>query len=79
LNGNTFRCRVCGRYAIQEELDLHECRSLKDYRIKGNILEAFDGHYWYPLKLEFAYPTFFDTENYRRRLDRTRKDHLFIS
>jgi len=71
LNGNTFRCRVCGRYAIQEELDLHECRSLKDYRIKEKILEAFDGHNWYPLILEKVYPTVFDEENFRHRLDRT--------
>ena len=73
MNGNTFRCRVCGRYAIQEELDFHECRSLKDYKIEGKYLLGFDGHDWYRLKLEQAYPTFFDSENFRRRLDRTLK------
>jgi len=68
---NIFRCYVCGRHAISEELDKHECRSLKDYKIVDNTLRVFDGHAWYPLKLEDAYPTFFDSENFRRRLDRT--------
>lgn len=70
-NGNIFRCRVCGRRAIAEELDLHECRSMKDYKIKGNILWGFDGHDWYPLKLEEVYPTVFDEEKFKYRLDRT--------
>lgn len=68
---NILRCRVCGRFAIREELELHECRALKDYKIEGDKLLAFDGHEWYPLKLEKAYPTFFDNEKFRRRLDRT--------
>lgn len=68
---NIFRCRVCGRRGISEEVKLHECRPLKNYKIEGRNLMVFDGHDWYPLKLEEAYPTFFDTENFRRRLDRT--------
>lgn len=71
LDKNVLRCRVCGRFAIHEELDLHECRPLKDYKIEGNTLQVFDGYSWYPLKLEKAYPTTFDRENFRRRLDRT--------
>jgi len=70
LDKNILRCRICGRFAIREELDLHECRALKDYKIEGKTLLAFDGHSWYPLKLEQAYPTFFDRESFRRRLDR---------
>jgi hypothetical protein len=71
LNFNIFRCRICGRRGMAEEQDLHECRPLKNYKIIGNILQVFDGKLWYPLKLEEAYPTFFDSENFRRRLDRT--------
>jgi hypothetical protein len=56
---------------MAEEQDLHECRPLKKYKITGNILQVFDGKVWYPLKLEEAYPTFFDMEKNRRRLDRT--------
>ena len=70
MNKNIFRCRVCGRHAISEELDKHECRHLKDYKIIGNILQVFNGKLWYPLKLEEAYPTIFDSENFRRRLDK---------
>ncbi len=73
MHKNIFRCKVCGRRAIAEELDLHECRSVKDYKIVGNTLRVFDGLVWYPLKLEQAYPTSFDKENFRRRLDRTLK------
>ena len=51
MNNNIFRCRVCGRYAIFEELDLHECRPLKEYEIKEETLSVFDGELWYPLKL----------------------------
>lgn len=70
---NRFRCRVCGREAIQEELDLHECRALKDYKIdkEKSILWAYDGHQWYPLKLDEAYPTQHDHEEFQKRLDRT--------
>ena len=50
MNNNIFRCRVCGRFAIYEELDLHECRSLKKYDIDDEILRVFDGIFWYPLK-----------------------------
>jgi len=71
MNKNIFRCRVCGRHAIAEELDLHECRSLNDWKIEGKNLLGFDGKLWYPLKLDDAYPTSFDRENFRRRLDRT--------
>lgn len=72
-NTNRFRCRVCGRYGISEEIDLHECRALKDYKIDAekSILWAYDGHEWYPLKLEEAYPTEHDREQFKTRLDRT--------
>gem|GEM_PF-4541267 len=58
---------------MSEELDLHECRPLKKYKIENRTLQVFDGYSWYPLKLEQAYPTFFDRENFRHRLDRTSK------
>ncbi len=77
MNKNIFRCYVCGRHAISEELDAHECRALKDYKITGDTLQVFDGKIWYPLKLDQAYPTFFDRENFRRRLDRTLKQHPY--
>ena len=77
MNKNIFRCYVCGRRAIAEELDQHECRALKDYKIVGNTLRVFDGFVWYPLKLEQAHPTFFDKENFRRRLDRTSKQYCY--
>ena len=71
LDKNILRCCICGRFAIREELDLHECRALKSYKIEDRTLQVYDGHSWYPLKLEKAYPTEFDRENFRRRLDRT--------
>ena len=71
LHKNVLRCFVCGRFAIREELDLHECRALKSYKIEGKTLQVFDGYFWYPLKLEQAYPTEFDRENFRRELYRT--------
>lgn len=51
MNNNIFRCRVCGRFAISEELDSHECRSLKDYIDEGDIIAVFDGYSWYPLNV----------------------------
>ena len=77
MNKNIFRCRVCGRRAIAEELDLHECKALKGYKIIGNTLRVFDGSVWYPLKLEHAYPTSFDRENFRHRLDRTSNQYSY--
>jgi len=70
---NIFRCRICGRFGMREELDLHECRALKDYKIDNekSILWCFDGHQWYPLKLREAYPTEHDREEFKTRLDRT--------
>ena len=56
---------------MYEEAKLHECRSLEDYKVDGDTLHVFDGKNWYPLKLDQACPTFFDRENFRRRLDRT--------
>jgi hypothetical protein len=74
---NILRCRVCGRFAIREELCLHECRALKSYKIEGRTLQVFDGYFWYPLKLEQAYPTEFDRENFRRELYRTINKNLY--
>ena len=71
IDNNILRCRLCGRFAIAEELDLHQCRGLKGKRIEGNTLHVFDGYEWYPLKLDQTRPTSFDRENFRRRLDRT--------
>jgi hypothetical protein len=70
-DGSILRCRVCGRFTIEEEQDLHECRSLKSYKVMGNICLAYDGEKWYPLKWDQVRPTTFDRENFRRRLDRT--------
>ena len=70
---NIFRCFVCGRHVIAEEKDLHECRPLKEYKVEGETLRVFDGHEWYPLKLDQVRPTSFDRENFRHRLDRTEK------
>ena len=77
MNKNIFRCYICGRYAIAEELDRHECRPLKDYKIMDKTLQVFDGKSWYPLKLDDSYPTFFDSERFRRRLDRTSKQYSY--
>lgn len=66
-----FRCRVCGRFAIEEEVKLHECRGLESYKVEGEIIKGFDGHLWYPLKWDQVRPTSFDREKYRHRLDRT--------
>ena len=51
---NIFRCFVCGRHAISEEKDLHECRPLRDFEVVGDTLRVFDGSVWYPLKLDQA-------------------------
>ena len=75
VNG-LVRCRICGRFAIIEEIKIHECRSLKSYKIKDNVFRAFDGHFWYPLKWDQVCPTKFDRENFRRRLYRTLKQVL---
>jgi len=71
MNKNIFRCRICGRHAISEEMDLHECRPLKNYMVLGNTLQVCDGKLWYPLKLDQICPTNFDKEEFRRSLDRT--------
>ena len=77
LDNNILRCRVCGRFAMMEELDIHECRALQDKKIIGDILCVFDGYVWYPLKLDQVHPTSFDRENFRRRLDRTSKQYCY--
>ena len=71
IDSNILRCRFCGRFAIIEEVDLHECRGIKAKKREGMILQIFDGHLWYPLKWDQVRPTSFDRENFRRRLDRT--------
>ena len=70
-NDNIFRCRLCGSFAIFEELDQHECRGIKAKEIEGKICKVFDGEFWYPLKLDQLRPTSFDREKFRHRLDRT--------
>lgn len=49
---NIFRCRICGRYGMAEEQNLHECRALKDYKFEKDVIRVFDGKTWYPLNLE---------------------------
>lgn len=68
---NVFRCRVCGRYAISEELNTHECRGFKGYKIKDDLVLVFDGVKWYPLDSKRFDPTLFDTNKNRRELYRT--------
>ena len=75
---NIFRCRVCGRYAISEELDKHECRGLVNYKIKDDLVLVFDGHIWYPLNPKKFDPTLFDTNKNRRELYRTYIYVLFL-
>lgn len=70
LGNDIFRCQVCGRFAIAEEKDLHECRTLQEYKVECDIVKGFDGHSWYPLKWDQVRPTSFDREKYRHRLDR---------
>jgi len=71
MTKNIFRCRVCGRFGMYDEVDTHECRPLKDYKIEDQTFQVFDGKMWYPLKLEQVRPTSFDREKFRHRLDRT--------
>ncbi len=52
MNNNIFRCRVCGRFGMAEEENLHECRALKDYEFEEDVIRVFDGKSWYPLNLE---------------------------
>ncbi len=48
---NFPKCPKCGRTLIEEEVDVHECRKVLDYRIEGKILWLFDGEIWYLRKL----------------------------
>jgi hypothetical protein len=64
---NIMICEKCGRDIIQEELDFHECRPLKEHKIIDNILWVSDGEKWYPLKLQ---PKLYSEKN-NRRFDRT--------
>ena len=45
-----FQCRICGRYAIAEELSLHKCRKLLDISFDGDLSLIFDVYYWHLLK-----------------------------
>lgn len=71
MNKNVFRCRVCGRFAISEELDSHECRGLKDYFMKNGVVWVFDGYLWYPLDPVKFDPTKIYRNKIRHRLYRT--------
>ena len=46
-----FRCSTCGYALIEEELKIHQCKHVIDYRIEENILWLYDGERWYPRKL----------------------------
>ncbi len=48
---NITKCTKCHRDLIVEEIELHECRKVVNYRIDGSILWLFDGKIWYPRKL----------------------------
>lgn len=48
---NIYKCDNCNRMAIAEEKDDHECKTMKNYKIEGELLLVSDGDYWYPLKL----------------------------
>ena len=54
---------------IAEEVLLHECKDVIDYKIEDEILWLFDGEIWYPRKLRNN-RSFTSKEN-NRRLDRT--------
>ena len=76
MNTNIFRCRICGRYAIFEELDLHECRSLKDYEFEEDIIRVFDGKEWYPLNLKKVLRNRVERK-YHKRLAGTKSNRKF--
>ncbi len=48
---NLFRCNHCGLAVIAEEMENHDCKSVIDYKIEGDILWSSDGQHWYPIKL----------------------------
>ncbi len=48
---NIVKYVKCNRQVIHEELEFHECISLKEYKIIDNTLWVSDGKYRYPLKL----------------------------
>jgi hypothetical protein len=63
INSNFFKCDKCGRSLIAEELEIHECKKVIDYRIEGNILWLSDGENWYPRKLLSRSPTQNEQQN----------------
>ena len=48
---NILRCNQCGIPIIAEEIQIHKCRKVENYRIEGNLLWVFDGERWIPRKL----------------------------
>ena len=48
---NILRCERCGLEIIDEEFHIHKCTKIIDYKIKDNVLWAFDGNIWIPRKL----------------------------
>ncbi|MCE9618274.1 MAG: hypothetical protein K8Q88_07980 [Nitrosarchaeum sp.] len=44
------RCDKCGLALIHEEVLIHECKSVIDYRFEDDILWMFDGEFWIPRK-----------------------------
>jgi hypothetical protein len=50
-DSNLFQCRNCGFSIVAEELEIHQCKRIKEYRIIANVLWVTDGQRWYPLKL----------------------------
>jgi hypothetical protein len=68
---NLFQCRNCGFSAIAEELETHQCKRIKEYKIIENVLWTTDGERWYPLKLSTS-----PTQN-RTTKDETEPKFLF--
>lgn len=48
---NIEKCKKCGYDIISEEIHLHRCKTVIDYRIEEETLWLFDGDIWYPRKL----------------------------
>lgn len=68
--GNIFKCYNCGREVMSEEKDNHVCKSMKSYKVEGEIMYASDGERTYPLKWDQVRPTQHDREKYRNRMDK---------
>ena len=64
---NLYTCNHCNRQVIHEELETHQCKPLKKYKIEGNTLLISDGQTWYPLKLKAKTANFGINRNFTGR------------